>query len=332
MQPTIFITQPIFAPVIETLSAHCNIRRNTEDRPPSRDEMYAALDGCQGVLTQLNDRMDADIMDHAPSLRVIANIAVGFDNIDVPAATERGILVTNTPGILTDTTADFAFTLLLAAARRMIESDRFARSGRWKRWKLDLLLGTDAHHATLGIIGLGRIGQAMARRARGFDMTILYAAPRSAAPEVERELAARHVPLETLLRESDFVSLHVPLKPDTRHLIGAPQLALMKPTAILINTTRGPVVDEAALAAALRDRRIQAAGLDVFENEPAIHPGLIGLDNVVLAPHSGSGSRQTRLRMVEVAARNLLAALRGETPPHLLNPAALSSCKPPTHP
>jgi glyoxylate reductase len=325
MPPTIFITQPVFEPVVQELSQHCRVTRNTEDRPPSREEMYAALAGCQGVLTQLNDRMDGDIMDHAPGLRVISNIAVGFDNIDVPAATERGILVTNTPGILTDTTADMAFCLLLAAARRMIESDRFARSGQWKRWKLDLLLGTDVHHATIGIIGLGRIGQAMARRARGFEMTILYASPRRAAPEIEQQLGARYVPLETLLRESDFVSLHCPLRPDTRHLIAAPQLALMKRTAILVNTTRGPVVDEAALAEALRDRRILAAGLDVFEKEPEIHPTLVGLDNVVLAPHSGSGSRQTRLRMVEVAARNLLAALRGETPPNLLNPDALPS-------
>ena len=324
MKPTIFITQPVFEPVVQELSKYCTVTRNTEDGPPPRDVLLAALAGCHGVLTQLNDRMDGEVMDHAPSLRVISNIAVGYDNIDVPAATARGILVTNTPGILTETTADFAFTLLLAAARRMIESDRFARSGQWKRWKLDLLLGTDAHHATIGIVGLGRIGQAMARRARGFAMPILYSSPRRAAPEIEQELAARHVPLETLLRESDFVSLHCPLKPDTRHLIGPAELALMKPTAILINTTRGPVVDEAALAEALRDRRILAAGLDVFEKEPEIHPGLIGLSNVVLAPHSGSGSRQTRLRMVEVASQNLFAALRGETPPNLLNPQALS--------
>jgi glyoxylate reductase len=325
VKPTIFITQPVFDSVIQTLSQHCLVKRNTDDAPPAREALYAALADCHGVLTQLNDRMDAEAMDRAPNLRVISNIAVGYDNIDVSAATARRILVTNTPGILTDTTADFAFALLLAAARRIIESDRFARSGQWKRWKLDLLLGADVHHATLGIVGLGRIGQAMARRARGFSMPILYSSPRRAAPEVEQELAARHVPLETLLGESDFVSLHVPLKSDTRHLIAAPELALMKPTAILINTTRGPVVHEGDLVAALRQGRIQAAALDVFENEPEIHPGLIGLDNVVLAPHSGSGSRQTRLRMVEVAAQNLLAALRGDTPPNLLNPAARSS-------
>ena len=319
MQPTIFITQPVFEPVVQTLSEHCIVKRNTEDGPPAREVLFTALADCQGVLTQLNDRMDGEVMDHAPSLRVISNIAVGYDNIDVPAATARGILVTNTPGILTETTADFAFTLLLAAARRMIESDRFARSGQWKRWKLDLLLGTDVHHATLGIVGLGRIGQAVARRARGFQMNVLYAAPRRAAPEIEQELGARHVPLETLLRDSDFVSLHVPLKPETRHLIGAPQLALMKPTAILINTTRGPVVDEEALVAALREGRIQGAGLDVFEREPEIHPGLPGLPNVVLAPHLGSASRQTRLRMVELAAENLLAALGGQIPPNLVN-------------
>ena len=324
MQPTVFITQPVFAPAVEKLSAHCRVTRNTEDRPPTREELFAGLADCQGVLAQLTDRMDREAMDHAPHLRVISNIAVGYDNIDVPAATERGILVTNTPGILTETTADFAFALLLAAARRMVEADQFARSGQWKQWKLDLLLGADVHHATLGIVGFGRIGQAVARRARGFEMRVLYASPRRAAPDVEQELAARHVPLETLLRESDFVSLHAPLKPETRHLIAAAQLALMKPAAILVNTARGPIVDEAALVAALREGRIQAAGLDVFEREPELHPDLPGLPNVVLAPHVGSGSRQTRLRMAELAAENLLAALSGKTPPNLLNREVLA--------
>jgi glyoxylate reductase len=319
VKPTVFITRPIFESVVTRIASQCEVTRNAEDRNLSRAELFAGLAGCQGVLTQLTDRMDREAMEHAPNLRVIANIAVGYDNIDVPAATERGILVTNTPGVLTETTADFAFALLLAAARRMIEADNFARSGQWKQWKLDLLLGTDAHHATLGIIGLGRIGQAVARRARGFAMQVLYASPRRAAPEIEQELGARYVSLETLLRESDFVSLHVPLKPETRHLIGAPQLALMKKTAILINTTRGPVVDEEALVAALREGRICGAGLDVFEREPEIHPVLPALPNVVLAPHLGSASRQTRLRMVELAAENLLAALDGHTPPNLVN-------------
>jgi glyoxylate reductase len=320
MQPTVFITQPVFPDAIERLAAHCSITQNTEDRTLSRDELCSALASCDGVLAQLTDRIDAAVMDRAPNLRVISNVAVGYDNIDVPAATERGILVTNTPGILSDTTADLAFALLLAAARRIVEGDHFARSGQWKRWKLDMLLGTDVHNMTLGIIGFGRIGQAMARRGRGFDMKVLYSSPRRAAPEVEHGLAAQHVSLETLLRESDFVSIHCPLKPETRHLIGAAQLALMKPTAILVNTARGPIVDEAALAAALRDRRIHAAGIDVFEREPEIHPALLNLENVVLAPHMGSGSRQTRFRMVELAAENLLAALRGQMPPNPLNP------------
>lgn len=325
MKPTVFITRPIFESVVTRIASQCEVTRNAEDRNLSRAELFAGLAGCQGVLTQLTDRMDREAMDHAPDLRVIANIAVGYDNVDVPAATERGILVTNTPGVLTETTADFAFALLLAAARRMIEADTFARTGQWKQWKLDLLLGTDAHHATLGIVGLGRIGKAVARRARGFAMQVLYASPRLAAPEIEQELGARYVSLETLLRESDFVSLHVPLKPETRHLIGAPQLARMKKTAILINTTRGPVVDEEALVAALREGRICGAGLDVFEKEPEIHPGLPGLPNVVLAPHLGSASRQTRLRMVELAAENLLAALDGQTPPNPVNPEALAA-------
>jgi len=325
MPPSVFITRPVFAPVVEKIAAQCRVKQNTEDRTLSREELFAGLADCQGVLTQLTDRMDREAMERAPGLRVIANIAVGYDNIDVPAATERGILVTNTPGILTETTADFAFALLLAAARRMVECDQFVRSGQWKQWKLDLLLGTDAHHGTLGIVGFGRIGQAVARRARGFEMRVLYSAPRRAAPQAERELNAQHVPLETLLRESDFVSLHVPLKSETHHLIGAAQLALMKPTAILINTARGPVVDEAALVAALREGRMQSAGLDVFEREPELHPGICGLPNVVLAPHVGSGSRQTRLRMAELAAENLLAALRGETPPNLVNREAVRS-------
>ena len=325
VRPTVFITRPIFDPVLDKIASACEVQRNAEDRNLSRAELFAGLAGCQGVLAQLTDRMDREAIGHAPNLRVIANIAVGYDNVDVPAATERGILVTNTPGVLTETTADFSFALLLAAARRMIEADHYARSGQWKQWKLDLLLGTDAHHATLGIIGLGRIGQAVARRARGFAMPVLYASPRRAAPEVEQELSARHVSLEALLRESDFVSLHVPLKPETRHMIGAPQLAQMKNTAILINTTRGPVVDEKALVAALREGRIAGAGLDVFEREPEIHPGLLALPNVVLAPHLGSASRQTRLRMVELAAENLLVALRGEVPPNLVNREVLAA-------
>jgi len=247
MQPAVFITRPIFESVLTQIASQCEVKRNREDRTLSREELFAGLAGCQGVLCQLTDRMDREAMEHAPELRVIANIAVGYDNIDVASATERGILVTNTPEVLTETTADFAFALLLAAARRVVEADQFARSGQWKQWKLDMLLGTDAHHSTLGIIGLGRIGRAVARRAKGFQMTVLYSMPHRASPEVEQELGARYVPLQTLLRESDFVSLHVPLKPETRHLIGAPQLALMKPTAVLVNTAVAPVTPFSAV-------------------------------------------------------------------------------------
>ena len=319
MKPTVFITRPIFEPVFATIASHCEVRWNREDRTLTRQELLGQLGDCQGVLCQLTDRMDRETIASAPRLKVIANIAVGYDNVDLAYATERGIFVTNTPEVLTETTADFAFALLLAAARRIVEADNFARAGQWKEWKLDMLLGTDVHHRTLGIIGLGRIGRAVARRAAGFQMNVLYSMPRRASLELEQELGARYVPLVTLLSESDFVSLHVPLKVETRHLIGAPQLAQMKPSAILINTTRGPVVDEEALVEALRAGQIGGAGLDVFEREPQIHPGLLSLPNVVLAPHIASASRQTRLRMVELAAENLLAALSGQIPPNLVN-------------
>jgi glyoxylate reductase len=250
-------------------------------------------------------------------------VAVGYDNIDLPAATRHGVMATNTPGVLTDTTADFAFALMMAAARRVAEGDRFLRAGRFHGWAIDMLLGQDVWGATLGLVGVGRIGGAVARRARGFGMRLLYTDAVSLPEDVERELGAARVDLATLLREADFVSLHVPLTPETRHLIGAPELARMKPTAVLVNTSRGPVVDEAALAGALRDGAIFAAGLDVFEREPEVHPGLLELDNVVLAPHIASGSVRTRSEMSAMAVRSLVAGLRGERPPNLLNPEVL---------
>jgi lactate dehydrogenase-like 2-hydroxyacid dehydrogenase len=252
-------------------------------------------------------------------VRVISNVAVGFDNIDLAAATRCGILVTNTPGVLTETTADLAFTLLMAAARRIVEAHKFVHSGRWKRWTIDLLAGQDIHHQTLGIFGMGRIGQAMARRARGFSMRVLYHDSVRAAQALEGELGLEFVSAEQLLREADFVSLHVPLTAETRGLIGKRELEMMKPTAILINTARGPVVDEAALAEALRDERIAGAGLDVFEREPQVCPLLLELDNVVLAPHIASASVATRQRMSVMAAENVIAALAGERPPNLVN-------------
>jgi lactate dehydrogenase-like 2-hydroxyacid dehydrogenase len=251
---------------------------------------------------------------------VISNVAVGFDNIDLPAATRRKILVTNTPDVLTDTTADFAFTLMLAAARRVVEGHHFVHSGNWSTWRIDLLVGQDIHHRTLGLFGMGRIGQAVARRGRGFSMRILYHDAVRAPEAIERELEAEFVSAERLLRESDFISLHVPLLDSTRHMISTAQLRMMKPTAILVNTSRGPVVDEAALSEALEKRTIAGAGLDVFEREPQVHPLLLKLENVVLAPHIASASVDTRRQMSLMAAENAVAALEGRRPPNLLNP------------
>jgi lactate dehydrogenase-like 2-hydroxyacid dehydrogenase len=253
-------------------------------------------------------------------VKVLANVAVGFDNIDVGAASRKGILVTNTLDVLTETIADFAFALLMAAARRVVEGHQFVHSGKWRRWTIDLLAGQDVHGRTLGLFGLGRIGQAVARRGRGFSMRILYHDVARAPEAVESALGAEFVSKEELLRQADFVSIHVPLLESTRKLIGAAELALMKPTAILVNTARGPVVDEAALAEALRSRRIASAGLDVFEAEPKVHPTLLEMDNVVLAPHIASASVDTRRRMSMMAAENAAAALEGRRPPNLVNP------------
>jgi glyoxylate reductase len=318
-RPRVLLTHPILAPGPALLAEAVDVVEGTGGSIRER----AA--GCAGIVSQVMDPIGEDVLS-LPDLKVVANCAVGFDNIDLAAATRHGVLATNTPGVLNDTTADFAFTLLMAAARHVAEGDRFVRRGDFHGWAIDMLLGQDVHHATLGIVGIGRIGRALARRARGFDMRVIYTddvAPLSAGEEAE--LAATRVPLETLLREADFVSLHVPLTPETRHLIGAEQLRLMKPSAVLVNTARGPVVDEAALAEALRQKEIFAAGIDVYEHEPQIHPGLLELDNIVLAPHIASGSVNTRSQMSELAARNLLAALRGERPPNLLNPEAWRS-------
>ncbi|HXH81415.1 MAG TPA: D-glycerate dehydrogenase, partial [Candidatus Tectomicrobia bacterium] len=255
---------------------------HASDVPLDRAELIRRLRGRDGLICHITSAIDEEVL-ASPALKVVANVAVGFNNIDVAAARRRGIVVTNTPDVLTETTADFAWALLMAAARRVVEADQYARSGQWKAWKWDLLWGHDIHGKVLGVIGFGRIGRAVARRARGFEMRVLYHDTVPADPVVERDLNARRVDLDTLLRESDFVSLHTLLTPDTRHLIDARALGLMKPTAILINAARGPVVDEAALAHALAEGRIAAAGLDVFEAEPVIHPGLLPLRNVVLA-------------------------------------------------
>ncbi|MDQ3638557.1 MAG: D-glycerate dehydrogenase, partial [Actinomycetota bacterium] len=275
------------------------------ERPPERDELLDAVRDASGILSTATEKVDGEVMDAAgESLKVVANMAVGYDNVDVEEAAERGVLVTNTPGVLDETTADVAFMLLLAAARRLGEGERLLRAGRWEWWGPKQLLGQDVWGKKLGIIGFGRIGQSVARRAKGFGMEILYH-NRSRNPEVEKELDARYLELDELLETADFISIHTPLTGETRHLIGAEEFEKMKPEAILVNTSRGPVVDEAALADALENRRIFAAGLDVYEAEPDVHPKLLGLENVVLAPHIGSASVQTRDRMAVLAAENI---------------------------
>ncbi len=318
-KPRVFITRIIPDAGLRLAQAACDVNLWTDELPPPREALLAHVAGVDGLLCLLTDRVDGEVMDAAgPSLKVISNHAVGFDNIDVPAATARGIPVGNTPGILTDATADFAFALLLAAARRVAEGERFVRAGKWVTWGPSLLLGPDVHGATLGLVGFGRIGQAMARRAAGFAMRVLYHDLSAASVP---GLNAAPVALEMLLRESDFVSLHVPLTPETRHLINRETLALMKPTAVLVNTARGSVVDQAALYEALRDRRIFAAALDVTDPEP-IPPDspLLMLDNCLIAPHIASASVATRDKMARMAAENLLAGLRGERLPNCVNP------------
>lgn len=290
------------------------------DEPPPHDEIARRAADADALLTMLTDPIDAAVLDAGRRLRIVAQMAVGYDNVDVAAATERGILVTNTPGVLTETTADLAFALLLAAARRVVEGDHLARTGGWKTWHPSFLLGQDVHGATLGIVGLGQIGLAVARRARGFAMRILYH-DRHRHAGAEKEVAAEYVDLDRLLRESDFVSLHVPLLPETRHLIGERELALMKPTAVLVNAARGPIVDQRALYAALKDRRIAAAALDVAEVEPVpLDDPLLTLDNLIITPHIGSASVATRAKMAEMAVESVLEALRGEMPSHCVNP------------
>ena len=282
------------------------------ERPPERGELLEAVRGAGGILSTVTEKMDAEVMDAAgDDLKVIANMAVGYDNVDLEAARERGIVVTNTPEVLTETTADTAFLLLLAAARRLGEAERLLRSGGWDAWGPMQLLGPDVWGKKLGLVGLGRIGQAVARRSSGFQMEILYY-DQYRNEEVEKQLGARYLALDDLLRESDFVSIHTPLTPETRHLISERELGLMQSNAVLVNASRGPVVDEAALADALADKRIFAAGLDVYEEEPEVHPKLLELENVVLAPHIGSASIETRDRMASLAAENLRAVLDGE--------------------
>jgi glyoxylate reductase len=321
-KPRVFVSRVIPEVGLGPIREACDVRIWERDMPPPRGELLGAIEGCDGVLTLLTDRVDDEFLDRAgPGLKVVSNFAVGFDNVDVPACTSRGVSIGNTPGVLTDTTADLAFALLMAVARRVAEGDRYVRAGKWTTWGPMLLLGPDVHGSTIGIVGFGRIGQAMARRARGFGMTVLYHDLARADPAVEAELGATFLPLEKLLPECDFVSMHVNLSDQTRGLINAERLGCMKPTAVLVNTSRGPVVDQAALFAALRDGTIAGAGLDVTDPEPiAADDPLLTLESCLIVPHIASASRATRGKMAEMAAANLLAGVRGEPLPTPVNP------------
>ncbi len=320
MRPRVFVTREIPERGLSKIREHFEVDLWTDEAPPPKDVIIERVRDVDALVSLLTDPIDAEVFDAAPKLRIVSQYAVGYDNIDVKEATKRGIYVTNTPGVLTETVADFTFALMLAVARRVVEADKYVREGRWKvAWHPLMMLGSDVYGRTLGIVGMGRIGSAVARRAKGFGMRILYY-DSVRREELERELGAEFVDLDRLLEESDYVSLHVPLTPETYHLIGEEQLRKMKPTAFLINTARGKVVDQKALYRALKEGWIAGAGLDVFEQEP-IPPDdpLLKLDNVVLAPHAASASHETRSRMAEMVAENLIAFLNGKVPPNLVN-------------
>ena len=319
MAAKVFITRPLPRAALDRIAARCEMSFHPQDAPLTQAQLAGHCRDVEGLLLA-GSRVSEEVLSQAPKLRIVANAGVGYDNIDVAACTRRRIPVTNTPNVLTGATADLAFTLLLAVARRVVEGDRFVREDKWRHWEWGLLHGVDLEGKALGIWGLGRIGQAVARRGRGFSLRILYYSRHRADPVVERELEAQYVDRETLLRESDFLSLHVPLTEGTQHLIRAAEFALMKPTAFLINTARGKVVDEEALVEALESRTIAGAGLDVFEREPQVHPALLKMPNVVLLPHVGSATVETRLKMALLATENLLAALDGKRPPNVVNP------------
>ena len=327
MKQKILVTREVFDETIDFLKGHFDVESNQTDRLYARDELIAKLQGKHGVQTSSSDRIDAELLDKCPTIQAVCNTAVGYNNIDVDACTHRGVMVTNTPGVLTDSVADYSMGLIVATCRRMTEGEAYLRKGEWKRTFLKQMLGQDVHGATLGIFGFGRIGQAIARRARGFDMKILYHSRSRAAAAAENESGAVHVGKEELLRKADVVLLILPFTPETQHYIGAKELALMKPSAVLVNMARGGIVDDAALIEALKKKTIWAAGLDVYENEPSFNPGFLELANVVLSPHIASASEPTRQAMAMTAAKNLAAALSGEAPPNLLNPDCLQYSK-----
>jgi gluconate 2-dehydrogenase len=320
MKPKILVTREVFEDVLEYLSQYFEVTSNQSDIPFDSETLASKLSGKQGAIITLSDRIDAGLLGRCPNLKVVCNIAVGYNNIDLAACTKANVMATNTPGVLDDTTADFTWVLILATARRLTEAEAYLRAGQWDGWKLKQFLGFDVHHATLGILGLGRIGQVVARRAIGFEMKVIYHDVRRASPDIEETCRATFVSKDELLAQADIVTIHVPYSPETRHLIGKRELEQMKPTAILVNASRGGVVDDTALIEGLRSGTIAGAGLDVFENEPKLHPGFLELKNVVLAPHIASSSKATRHKMAMLAAENLVAALTTGKPPNLLNP------------
>lgn len=325
----VYVTRMLPEQNMAALRKHFDVEVNPDDRALSRAELKAKVKGRDAVISLLTDTIDGEVLDAAGAqLKVVANYAVGFNNLDLAAATERGVILTNTPGVLDDATATLTFTLLLAMARRIPEADKFVRDGKWKGWAPTFFIGLDVDRKTLGIAGLGRIGQNVARKGRAFDMKVIYADVRR-NEAFEQETGATFVDKETLLKESDFLSLHVALTPETRHYIGATELQLMKKTAVLINAARGPVVDEQALVRALQEKQIWGAGLDVYEDEPALAPGLVELDNVVIVPHIASGTLETRVRMGDIAVGNVIKVLGGQLPDTCVNPDVLKKVRGP---
>lgn len=323
MKHKIYLSRILPQKAMDLLYENFDVEVNPYDRVATKEEIIKGIKGKIGLISLLTDTIDSEIMDSNPDLKVISNYAVGFNNIDIKAATLRKIIVTNTPGVLTDTTADMAWALMLAISRRIVESDRFTREGKFKGWVPTLLLGEDIYGKTLGIIGMGRIGYAVAKRSIGFCMKVLYYDNKKLSNEQEKEINAKFVSLEDLLKESDFISIHLDLTEKTRHFIGEKELKLMKKTAFLINTSRGAVIDEKALVKALQNKEIKGAGLDVYENEPELTPGLIELDNVILTPHTASASFETRTKMGIMAIENLLEVLNGKIPKNIVNPEVL---------
>jgi lactate dehydrogenase-like 2-hydroxyacid dehydrogenase len=324
VKPKVLVTRKVFDETLALLGRYFEVESNQRDVPLTPPQLVKKLQQKSGAVVLLTDLIDERLLAQCPDLKIVCNIAVGYNNIDVKACTRRGVMAANTPGVLDDTTADFTWTLLLATARRVVESDTYFRSGKWKGWGLLQFLGHDIHHKTLGVVGLGRIGKGVARRASGFDMRVIYTDVQRADEATEREYQAMYVDKRTLLRESDFISLHVPLFAETQHYLSDAEFALMKRTAILVNAARGPIVDEKALVRALKSGKIAGAGLDVYEKEPKCERALLSMKNVVLAPHTASASVETRAKMAMMAAQNCITGLSGQRPPNLINPDVLN--------